>query len=96
MQTVDMQVQSVLQKLIDYSKRIGLTDPISLDGLIESHSHLRNLNLENRALLNEEMERCRNIAIANARAEVQHGEYISIEKLQTMTISEISELVASR
>lgn len=62
-----------------------------LQSLIASHRYLRDLNSRSLKELREEVENIREQTIKSTREKVTDGEYISIEKLKTLSILEISE-----
>jgi hypothetical protein len=80
-----------VELLESYSKEIGVST--TLQELIDSHRSLRNENARRTKMSLAEMEAYRANAKRIAEEGVLNGEYISIEKLRTMTIRDIADLV---
>ena len=68
-----------------FKKEITIND---ISSLMESHRYLRNINIKFRETLNEELSK----KMANIRETILETEYISIDKLMTMTLNEIVKL----
>lgn len=81
-----------MNELEQYSKQLGLSEPMTLAQLIESHQHLRDECIR--------MRKESDAAWSDARhrgylAGVAHNtsQHIRIEQLRTMTLDEILELI---
>lgn len=84
---------NVDEKMAAYSKEIGLWDPMSIDSLIDSHRKLRQANAQTWDERQAEMQKAREYAAADARKWVTEHEYVSVERLRTMTLTQIVELI---
>lgn len=80
-------------ELEQYSRELGLSGVFSLASLIDSHRTIRQDRLD----IYHERMRVQQEAVERAKAiateEVMHGEYFSAEKLRTMTLGEISDML---
>ena len=88
----------MLDLLDRYSKEISAQSNdidlhLSLEQLINSHRELRSQVLLSREEQNSRFGNIRKNVIIQARESVLNGEYVAIDKLKTMTITEISELI---
>jgi uncharacterized protein YlaI len=81
-----------MEELKTYAREIGV-ESMTLVSLIDSHRHLRNQALKSNDELRHEINECRERVAASTRASIQHGEYISVEKLRTMNLGEIAKLI---
>lgn len=86
-------MSNIEQKLLEYGNSLGLPN-LTIDQLIKSHKHLRELNAVRSAEQTRQFEE--NIATARKQAyeAVTHGEYISMSVLSTLTLSEIFDLMS--
>lgn len=86
------------EKLDAYAREIGGNYKIemSIDSLISSHRSLRQWNIADIATRNAELQRIRDRVTEDTRQAVMHGEYISFERLRSMTLSEIAEFISER
>lgn len=81
-----------MEALKKYADELGVMS-LTLESLIASHRSLRTMAMQTNEERRAEMQRARDIATQQANERVMHGEYISVEKLRTMTIKEITELI---
>lgn len=77
--------------LAEYSKEIGLSKPISIDMLIESHRRLRALSMRSNEERLAELQKAREFGRAQGFAEVTDGEYIAVKTLRSMTVRELAQ-----
>ncbi|VTU43046.1 MULTISPECIES: hypothetical protein [unclassified Variovorax] len=88
-----MLIEEVWEQLRRYGEEMDLTGALTLQQLIDSHRSLRaaasQSNDERRQVIGD----ARNRAIEAAKQEVLHGEYVSMQRLSTMTVGEIGRLV---
>jgi len=87
------------QLLEEYSKEIygncyGTTDNMTVSILIESHRHLRNLNLEWNGAYLEAQKEGYDFGYKNALRDVQENT-IMLEDLRKMTLQEIANLIGT-
>lgn len=66
---------------------------MSIDELIDSHRRLREWNIADTATRNAELQKIRDNVAEQTRSHVQHGEYVSFERLRSMTLGEIAEFI---
>lgn len=81
--------------LKEYSKEIfgpGHEDDLSLKDLIDSHRHLRQLNLETNETRLQAREEGYNIGIKQGLEQI-NSEYIKIADLKNMTLGQITQLL---
>lgn len=83
------------EKISAYAKELGV-ESMTVDSLIRSHRNLRNWNIEWIADRNAEMNKAREAASRQAREWVTEHEYVSVERLRTMTIAQIAELIGDQ
>ena len=79
-------------RLATYGREMGLHGALTLSSLIESHRHLRSLNLQDNEARRAEMRRAGDFAASAAREQVLTLEYVSLERLRSMTLQDIVEL----
>jgi len=82
-----------MESLEDYSKEIGLREAMTLDALIESHRHLRTLNLEFNDQWRKELTKGYERGCAEGKTLAMEQDFLSIDRLRTMTIGELSVLI---
>ena len=75
--------------LKNYSEEIGLYNEMTIEALIESHRHLRNLNQIHHKEWLKELEKGREIGRIQAEIFVKEHEWISVERLKSMTVAEL-------
>ncbi|MBC8737005.1 hypothetical protein F6X40_09310 [Paraburkholderia sp. UCT31] len=78
--------------LKDYARRIGI-DSLSLTDLIESHCSLREERKKFQAEWQTELQNGREYGRAQAEREVRELGWFSAERLRSMTLSELAELI---
>ena len=80
------------KRLAAYARELDI-ESLSLEGLIESHRRLRSMNIE----ITEERRRTMDEAYKHGkeegRKEALEKEYVSLERLSEMTLSEIVGLL---
>ena len=86
------------QLLEEYTKEIHgkyyTTDNMTVDELIESHRHLRNLNIEWNGAFREAQKEGYDFGYKNALRDVQENT-IMLEDLRKMTLQEIANLIGT-
>ena len=82
-----------IEMLNTYGQEMGLTDGLTLWELIESHRSLRNLNMKRQAAWREALADAHVCGLERGRAQALEHEFVSREKLKTMTLKEISNLL---
>jgi len=83
-------------KLKEYSKELGLDDAtvfISVEDLIDSHRHLRNMHIITNERLNQVMEDYRNKGYEDGYVKAINREFISIERLKQMNVIEFADFI---
>ncbi|WP_146039537.1 MULTISPECIES: hypothetical protein [unclassified Variovorax] len=88
-----MLIEEVWEQLRRYGEETGLTSALSLQQLIDSHRCLRAAALQSNEERRQEIVDARSRAVESARQEVLHGEFVSMERLGTMTVGEIGRLL---
>ncbi len=84
------------EKLKQYSIEIfGEEGHMSLDTLIQSHRLLRAESVKSNQERIREFNEVHARAAESARQMVMHGEFISVERLRSMTLGEIAEFIGS-
>lgn len=83
------------QQLTAYAKELNLYNPdeITIGVFIKSHRALRELSNKTNREISEQARKAAEFAASKAKEEVLHGEYIQVEKLRQMTISELVEFL---
>lgn len=84
-----MDTKTALRK---YAKEIGI-ESISLEHLIESHRHLRSLNLEKSNEWRKELDAARERGLEEGRKHAMENEFISVERLRSMALVELCALI---
>lgn len=77
----------------DYAKDMGFGSTFGISLLIDSHRHLREMNIQKIEDQNKLTQELHDAVVKRAREEVMNGEYINIMDLRKMTISELSEFL---
>ena len=85
-------MEQVNNLLREYAEEIGAT--ISLETLIKSHRHLRKLNLENGDQLAADRALAYREALLWAKATAVENNWISLEDLKKMTMSELVDKIS--
>lgn len=75
--------------LLEYSKEIGLKEPLTLQELIDSHRNLRSINKSYHDNWNKEV----NEAVARRVCAAINKQYVKWSELEKMTLSEIVERI---
>jgi hypothetical protein len=78
-----------------YGNELGLMSPLTVSRLIEAHRLLRQRVLKTNDEWRSEVNAAAMRAAGLARQSVLTCEYVAIDKLRTMTLGQISELVAT-
>lgn len=78
------------KRIKDYGAEFGV-ESFTLERLIDSHRHLRTLNMEHNALWLETLRQARERGEAEGRQKAMEQDFISRESLMSMTIAEIIE-----
>lgn len=86
----------IQEKLDAYAREIhgDFSKTMSIEQLIDSHRRLREWNIADTATRNAELQQIRDRVAESTRQAVMHGEYISFERLRTMTLSEVAEFIS--
>lgn len=83
-------------KLRAYSNELGL-DPatrfITVEDLIDSHRHLRNIHIVTNKRFNQVMEDYRNKGYEDGYVKAINREFISIERLKRMNVLEFADFI---
>ena len=79
--------------LKSYSEEIGLFSEMTLESLIKSHRHLRELNKVRHTEWLKELEKGREIGRIQAEKVVKEQEWINVERLKNMTVAELVNFV---
>jgi len=80
--------------LKEYSQEIyGNPDTLTMEILILSHRHLRKFMMQENAEHVRIREEVRKKALIDSEDRLKHGEYITRDKLESMTMREISEFI---
>lgn len=80
-------------QLKNYSEEIGLRSPFTLETLIESHKRLRAMAVEKNAKELSDFHALREAAAQKMAKEATDNGWFSKERLKSMTLSEISEII---
>lgn len=83
------------EKIAAYANELGIGS-MTVESLIDSHRYLRGENVKRIEEQRAEMQRCRDIATQQARQWVTEHEYVSVERLRTMTLAQIAELICDQ
>ncbi len=84
-------------KLKEYSKELGLDDAtafISVEDLIDSHRHLRNMHITTNKRLNQVMEDYRNKGYEDGYVKAINKEFIPFERLKKMNVLEFANFIS--
>ena len=82
-----------MNKLLEqYSKEIGVD--LTIENLIDSHRRLREINSISHKQWLSELEKAREIGIAQAEKIVTERNWININKLKSMTVLELVAFLA--
>lgn len=79
--------------LHDYSKELGLYEPLTLEELIVSHRSLRSNNITFTQHLNETLKEAREEAYNRLYKDKTKLGFIAIDDLRVMTIAQLCELI---
>lgn len=85
-------MQSCEEKLAAYAKEMDVTC-LTQDMLIDSHRTLRAMSQRSESERRAEMQKARQFATEQATDEVKKMGWFSLERLRTMTLGELSELL---
>ena len=77
-----------------YSKELGITAPMTLESLIESHRHLRSLNLEYNNKWQKGHQEGFDQGFSKGISDAVERGCLSVERLRAMTLAELTELLA--
>ena len=80
-----------MNMLKEYSKKLGLKQPITLSTLIESHQYLREQNQKSNEQRNEEIKK----QLENLKQIQLNDDWIRIDTLRKMSIQELSDLLGN-
>lgn len=85
----------IQEKLDAYAREIHgeVLKTMSIEQLIDSHRRLREWNIADTATRNAELQQIRDRVAESTRQAVMHGEYISLERLRSMTMAEVAEFI---
>lgn len=79
--------------LKEYSKELGLFSDLTLEELIGSHKHLRELNKNNLQNWREELVSGFEMGKAQGYTVITEQEYIKVSTLREMTIAELANFL---
>lgn len=85
-------MQTCDEKLADYAKELGVSS-LRLDMLIDTHRSMRAAAQRSNAEKRAEMQAAREQATQQAITEVKEMGWFSLERLRTMTMGELAELL---
>ena len=91
-----MESENDLAQLKAYGEEMGLHGALTLKSLIDSHRHLRSLNLERSVEWQQEVKKGYEAGYANGRAQAIEYDYLSRETLQAMTLGQLAEILVER
>jgi hypothetical protein len=88
-----------LNHLVDplevYSRELDLSFPFTVESLIEAHRRLRTENAKTWDERRAEMQQARDWAAADTRKYCLANEFISVERLKSMTLAELTGLISN-
>jgi hypothetical protein len=84
---------TAVEQIIAYGEEMGLSHSLTVESLIASHKYLRAQAKDNWAAHREDCDRIREVVREQTRQQVQHGEYVAVEKLKAMTLQQIAALL---
>lgn len=88
-------ILKTLKQLEDYGEKLGMSPKsLLMENLIESHENLRDWYKEYSYKIMDVMESAKKEAYKQAYEDVNKTDFISIEKLKTMSFLEVCELIA--
>jgi len=82
------------RRLRAYAKELGLDHELSLESLIDSHRHLRSLNTGHLKDWRATLDDARARGLAEGRQEALENEYISVERLKSMSVKDLCDFLS--
>ena len=79
--------------LENYSNEIGLSNQMTLQGLVDSHRHLREKNMRSHQEWLQDLEKAREFGKKQGFEMITNGQYIEVSKLKNMTIVQLIEFI---
>ena len=83
------------ERLAAYAREVGI-DKWTLESLINSHRRLRSLNMDVAEERRRTLDEAYKFGLKEGRKEALEKEYVSIERLSKMTLSEIVGLLMGK
>lgn len=84
---------SIEEKLAAYAAELGVSI-LTIDDFIDSHRHLRSMNMEKSNAIREAVDEERIRAYADAEAYALKHDWISMDRLKTMSVKELVDFLS--
>lgn len=88
-----MASENDLSLLEDYRQEMDLHGALTLESLINSHRHLRTLNLERHQEWQAEVKKGYDAGYTNGRAQAIEYDFLSRDALRSMTLAELAAIL---